>query len=244
MPDSVITEDSPKASSEEQKEVKEQKEEPKEEPKEEVSEEELSEAQEALKIYNLLKDPKQGPEVVRFLARQAGLEIKEGTSVKTATKVAADVLKESLGTEYEFLAPKLLPGLRALINEEVAEVKRAMMEGERAKLSQDYDNAWESLNEQTEGDFEKHGESIIKAMEEFPYTGKQPIKQYLGKLYKMVGGEKVVEKKVSKTIERIKRNAEEQEVQNSGAGDDRVKNSSRLPTREEAIAAAMKGKTL
>ena len=241
MPDPVITEEKPI-----EKEVKEEpkEEEVKEKEKEEVDEETVKEAEEALKIYNLLKDPTQGKEVVRFLARQAGLEIREGESKERVTKAATDILKESLGAEYEFLAPKLLPGLRALIQEEVSQVKRAIQEGERAKLSSDYDNAWEALNDQTEGDFEKHGESIIKAMEEFPYSGKQPIKQYLGRLYKMVGGEKAVEKKVSKTLERIKRNAEEHEVSGSGASDDRVKASSRLPTREEAIAAALKGKTL
>ena len=241
MPEPIITEE---------KKVEEKPEEKVEEKEEESgevgepTEEEIDEAKEALKIYNLLKDPAQGKEVVRFLARQAGLEIKEGESQREVRKAAEQVLVESLGEEYKFLAPKLLPGLRALINEEVAVVKHALVQGERSKLSADYDNAWESLNDQTEGDFEKHGESIIKAMEEFPYAGKQPIKQYLGRLYKMVGGEKAVEKKVSKTLERIKRNAEEHEPSNSGAGDERVKNSSRLPTREEAIAAALKGKTL
>ena len=241
MPDPVITEEKPK---EEVKEETTPKAEEKEEEKEEISESDVEEAKEALKIYNLLKDPAQGKEVVRFLARQAGLEIREGESEKKATKAAVDVLVESLGEEYKFLAPKLLPGLRALINEEVSQVRRAIAEGERQKLSQDYDTAWESLNEQTEGDFESHGEAIIKAMEEFPYAGKQPIKQYLSRLYKMVGGEKVVEKKVGRTLERIRRNADEHEVLGSGASDDRVKNSSRLPTREESIAAALKGKTL
>lgn len=238
MPDpEVITEDK------KEEEVKEEKKEEKKE-SEETDEEIAEEAKEALKIYNLLKDPKQGKEVVRFLARQAGLEIKEGATEKEVRKNAADVLKESLGNEYEFLAPKLLPGLRALIDEEVAAVKRALIEDQRAKLSQDYDNAWEALNEQTDGDFESRGEEIIKAMEEFPYSGKQPIKQYLGRIYKMVGGEKPVEKKLSRTLERIKKNAEEAEVSNSGASDERVKASSRLPTREEAIAAALKGKSI
>ena len=240
MPDPVITEEKPK----EEPKVEEETPAKQEEKETEVEEEEVKEAEEALKIYNLLKDPQQSKEIVRFLARQAGLEIKEGESEKKATKAAVDVLVESLGEEYKFLAPKLLPGLKALINEEVIGIKQALMQGERQKLSQDYDSAWESLNEQTEGDFEKHGESIIKAMEEFPYSGKQPIKQYLGRLYKMVGGEKPTEKKVRSTFERIKRNAEESEPANSGAGDERVKNSSRLPTREESIAAALKGKSL
>lgn len=242
MADPIITED-PKPQEEPKEELKEEETPAKQEEEEEHGEA-VKEAEEALRIYNLLKDPQQGKELVRYLARQAGLEVKDGATEKSAVKAAEEVLEESLGAEYKFLAPKLLPGLRALINEEVKGIKQVLVQGERTKLSQDYDMAWEALNEQTEGDFEKHGENIIKAMEEFPYSGKQSIKQYLSRLYKMVGGEKQVEKKLSKTIERIRRNAEEAEPQNSGAGDDRVKNSSRLPTREEAILAAMKGKTL
>jgi hypothetical protein len=109
------------------------------ETKEEPKKDELSalEQEQATQLFRALKNPETAPRVIEIMAKEAGFE--KITTKKEAAEVKDDVLdalKESLGTDFDFLADKLAPAIKKIVDSKLAENTRDI----RDRLSQEDEN--------------------------------------------------------------------------------------------------------
>lgn len=209
----------------------------------ELTAEQLEEKQ-AIEFYKALKDPKQGPELISFLAKQAGLEIKEGAKPAEVKKDILDALKEEAG-DYGFLIEKIGPGLKKMIDEavsaQVSDVKKTLAARQEDEFKAAYDGAWDKLNTDSEGLLEKNGAKIAELTKDYPYTPSKTntISKYLSNLLKLAtDGED--DSKTEKVIDKIKKNAKEGKVPSSDVDESRITAGPQYPTIEDAISGAAK----
>lgn len=109
------------------------------ETKEEPKKDELSalEQEQATQLFRALKNPETAPRVIEIMAKEAGFE--KITTKKEAAEVKDDVLdalKESLGTDFDFLADKLAPAIKKIVDSKLAENTKDI----RERLSQEDEN--------------------------------------------------------------------------------------------------------
>ena len=123
---------------------------------------------EAQNIARLLKDSEQSVEFVRYLAKQAGLlEKEEGVTKKEAVQTTVDILKESLGDEYSFLADRFAPAieklLKSTVEREVGAVRESLLEREKQEVRTEFDRAWDKVSEDFDGflDSEKNAQKSM-----------------------------------------------------------------------------------
>jgi hypothetical protein len=200
-------------SKEEQKEsLKEEKEE-KETTEEESSESEETEEEEeseeedlsaedtarAKAIFRSLKDPNLAPSIITAMAKEAGIL---GDHTKDVAKSIQDKVSERLGSEYAFLAPKLIPAIQVLVDEEMKKVDAKLEQAQMKQVEREIDDALENINRITKGDAKKYHQKMAKLLEEMPPSGKVPIGKHLMRLYTIA---KQDEARVSNKIEKAKR---------------------------------------
>ncbi len=197
---------------EEQKEsLKEEKEE-KETTEEESSEQEETEEEEEIEedlsaedtarakaIFRSLKDPNLAPSIITAMAKEAGIL---GDHTKDVAKSIQDKVSERLGSEYAFLAPKLIPAIQVLVDEEMKKVDAKLEQAQMKQVEREIDDALENINRITKGDAKKYHQKMAKLLEEMPPSGKVPIGKHLMRLYTIA---KQDEARVSNKIEKAKR---------------------------------------
>jgi hypothetical protein len=202
----------------------------------------------AIRLYEALEDPTIGPGVLRSLAEKAGiLGVKEGKTETQITKTVVDVLKESLGAEYEFLAPGLAKGISEIVRQTVAEQIRPVQEQtneaiERA-VKADVDSAYAKM-ESTHKDFKKYDAEMTALSKRLPYTGDYPMEEYLENLYTLVTKDVKETKIVGDTVDKINKNAKELRDSSTEVQDTRVSKGSKLPSIDESVRAAFRGERL
>lgn len=198
----------------------------------------------AVRLFDALSDPNVGRSVVEELARKAGIiGAEQGKTVKEIEKSVVDTLKESLGAEYEFLADRLAIGIDKIVKQTVAEqikpVQAQTNEAIERAIKADIDSAYAQMEAKFK-DFKDFDKEMTELSKELPYTGDYPMERYLERLYKLVTTDKKEAKIIKQTVDKINKNA--QELRDSSTEvQDRVKSGSKLPSLNEAVAAAFRG---
>lgn len=214
----------------------------KEEEKEvEETEEEASERESATRLYNALKDPKTAKQVIRSLAAEAGL-LETLADKKEAKSSILDILSESLGEEYKFLAPKLGPAIEKILGEQEKRIGDKFQEAQMREVERETNTAVVEVSKQFK-DFELFQPAIIKLMEQITPGKDMTQREYLTKLYKLAKVEasegKTSEKK-SEKIEKSRNDIPGQLHGKSVGGSDKSNTKSERPlTQRQAIAQAL-----
>lgn len=173
--------------------------------------------EEALRLYNALKDPAQAPVIVDMLARAAGYsKVETKQEVKEVKNTITDILKESLGEEYAFLVDKLAPGLEKILqqrpasrDEEIEDIRARVEEREKQDLQRELAVVHTDIAKEYFGT-DDMPENVLtameKAMEDFPPSQALTPKQWYTKIFNLVAGELRLQPKTSSnTRERAER---------------------------------------
>lgn len=202
----------------------------------------------AIRLYEALEDPNVGPGVLRTLAEKAGiLGTQEGKTEKQITKSVVEVLKESLGTEYEFLADRLAHGIDLIVKQTVAEqikpVQTRTDEAIERAVKAEVDATFEKFHS-AHKDAKDYDKEMTELSKRLPYTGDYPMEEYLENLYKIVTTDKKEAKVIKTTVDKINKNAQELRDSSTEVQETRVKTGSKLPSLNEAVAAAFRNERL
>ena len=166
-----------------------------------------SELKEAEVLYKGLKNPDKQKEIVAWFAQQHGYtkaearaDIKEiNTAVKeTVAEQPKDVvksLKEKLGPEFDYLAEKLAPAIKDMIDSEIKEVRTRQDKNDEEKLLTKYQSELDSsLNAigtkfYSEGDIPQDVQmEMSKVMDVFTDTGKMTPAEYMESVHHIAVG--------------------------------------------------------
>lgn len=179
----------------------------------EVKEEEVKLDQrttQALQILELLESPADAKEFITQLALKAGIINSESTKaeVKQATKNAAEVLKEKLGDNYEFLSGPIGDALTEILGSQQKEFQQQLLERDQkvfqAEFAREYTEVTKDLKIT-----DKEAILLNERVQKYPNYGTVPLKEYLGDMLKLVRGEQQVKSEQVKTRERQKENLKE-----------------------------------
>ena len=211
----------------------------KEDKEDEISDEDKTEQQEALKLYRNLTGSK-GADYLAQLAKTQGLEL-VGTKKeqKAQAKSIAETFKGHLGADFAFFSEKIGAAMEEIIKDkllpEVESAKSSAVEIEvAAHLKDIYEE--ESI---PKSEREAIQRSMDKMSLELPYNGKGGLKTYIKRLFNITMSE---DSKSRKRLERIKRNAEEDDnISAEVPTTFRVVKGPTNPTLRDAIAAAARG---
>lgn len=205
----------------------------------------------ALRLYEALEDPNVGPAVLAEMVKKAGMVIQPANKKEEqqVTKTVVDVLKESLGTEYEFLADRLAPGLdkivKAIVSEQVKPIQESNQQAIERAIVADIDSAY-ARAESRHKDFKEYDKEMMELSKELPYTGETPeqFDKYLDRLYKLASADKKEAKVIKNTVDKINKNSQELRDSSTEVQETRVTKGSKLPTLNEAVAAAFRNERL
>lgn len=252
----------------EEKQVEDKKEEPKKEKAATSSEEtDAVETEQARQLYAALKDPSRRDGIIKYIAEQGGYVPKESLTpkeqkeeVKESKDEILDALKESLGSEFSFLAEKLGPAIGKILTRELAksqaDIRASIQEAESEKLEGQSNRALGKLTNDFFGEGADLPDNVTKGMssfmEKFPPTPDLSISEYLdhafyttiGRLGLTKSGKSGSVKDKEAAADKIKRNgadassrlASERSTSNTGRV---VEDTSKIMTRKQAIEAAM-----
>ncbi|MGQ9845882.1 MAG: hypothetical protein ACUVQP_00055 [Bacteroidales bacterium] len=140
----------------------------------------------ALQLFDALEDPETAKLVVKNLAERLGLPVKseaESTSQKQTSNVPKSLKQlviERLGEE-NINAAEFADLIQSVIDERTEQIKNELRELETrraaAEFSREYQKAIEELNITDE-----EAGALIELVDKFPYSGKQPVYDYLSEL--------------------------------------------------------------
>lgn len=199
--------------------------------------------QRAVDLFNALNDPQHASNVLEFLARQAGYELKAPQPAQTQQVKEpgiADLIAESLGEEYQFLAPKLGPAIEAALNRAINPLRQEI---QQTKLSSEVDRAISDLSTENK-DFKQLEPEIAKLMKTMQPAPGVSYKDYLSNLTHIARaktGNRVPQTTATAVVQRIAQNAKEALPSPSAATENRIIRGPARPTLDEAIAAALNG---
>lgn len=223
------------------------------------TEEEKLEAEEAIKLFRALKDPESRDTVIELLAKKGGYtkappETK--AEVKEAKKNLVGRLKESLGTEFEFLADKFAGPIEEFLNEQreegLKEIKEKFAQDELEKVQTQVGSAISKVAT----DFFGEGAEIpadvqkemSKFMDKFPISAELTPKEYITDVFQFAVSKLGITKVDKKKEERTKANRSDVGGRLTSASDRGVSTNNRVVedpsktltmTRRQAIQAAM-----
>lgn len=213
-----------------------------EEPKEEAKEASKtdSETEMALALFRSLKDPNKSADVIRLMAREAGLlETKKEEAV--VAKTIEEVIKEGLGEDYEFLADKLAPVIKTAVEMATKDLReqneRTAQEQEASKIKTAIDNV---MGKYAEAD--KLEADVLKLMDEILPSPDQAPGVYFERLLRIAAAEKGVTLKLKTASERIASNRDNSAVRlaaEGGKSETSVTKSATSMNLNQAIEVAM-----
>ena len=119
--------------------------------------------------------------------------------VKQATKNAAEVLKEKLGDNYEFLSGPIGDALTEILGSQQREFQQQLLERDQkvfqAEFAREYTEVTKDLKIT-----DKEAILLNERVQKYPNYGTVPLKEYLGDMLKLVRGEQKVKDEESKTL--------------------------------------------
>ena len=200
-----------------------------------------AEMDQALGLFNLLRNPETAPRAAEMLARQFGI-IKDPPVKAEQPPGIKDIIAASLGPEYAFLAEKLGPAMEQAIGSAMApHIRQTQMN----QIQAEFTEARRDLDVATKGDFVKNEAAIIKMMDRMRPADGVPIKDYLNDLYTLAKSSKsqsqVSRETAGKVVSQIKQNASERLPSPSAVPETKMVKGPNRPTLAESIAAAVRG---
>lgn len=184
---------------------------------EDLSAQELLESK---NLYKALKDPSTRSSIVAALAQQAGLLLttsgKPPSEAQTekAAKTVQELLADSLGKEYSFLAPKLGPAIEAVLNQERETQNARFAEIQQSNVEREVVVATEKIAQETKGASKVFEARMAALSEEIP-IGNLSVEKYVRNLYVLASNERRTSPQ--KVADQIRRNS---------AGPERLRTSS------------------
>lgn len=212
------------------------KEAPKEEPKKQTVEEQ--EAEMALSLFRALKDPAKGKTVIELMAKEAGL-LETPAEKKEAVKTIAEVIKEGLGEDYEFLADKLVPTIQQAIELSNKDIRETLEQNARERESARIDAAIAKVV----GTYEVSDElqrDMLNLMDEIPIQANVDPAKYFERLLKVAAADKGVALKSKSTAEVIKRNRDNAAARLAASGGGKSETSAVPAPKAMDLDAAIK----
>lgn len=165
------------------------------------------EIKEARNLYKALKDPESAKAVIAALAEKTGLsKVDSKTEVKESKKGIIDILKNALGSEFEFLAVRLGPAIEEVLNEERKERQASFQKIEAQRVESEVISVFKDLEKRTNGESKKLETKMIKLSEEILPGPNTTVKQYVNQLYTLASSGKQVSNE-KKVIDKIKQNS-------------------------------------
>lgn len=175
-------------------------------PESDLSEQELAESR---NLYLALRGP-QANAIIAALAAQAGLLAKPGeaaptkTEIKESKKEIKDILAESLGKEYSFLADRLGPAIEAVLDQERKTSDSRFDSLQQANVEREVVASYNRLATETKGESKKFETRMAALAEEIP-IGNQNVETYMKRLYTIASNER--KSSPQKIADQIRRNA-------------------------------------
>lgn len=207
---------------------------------EKVTPPDTTEQEMALSLFRALKDPTKAADVIRVMAREAGL-LETPTEKKEAAKTIEEVIKEGLGEEYDFLADKLAPVIKAAVELSTKDLREsteaAAQEREAAKI----DAAINSVMGKYAG-ADKLENAVFKLMDDILPAPNQKVEVYIERLLKIASSEQGVPLKLKTAGEKIaanRGNAAARLAAEGGKSETAVVTPAKAMNINEAVAAAM-----
>ena len=161
----------------------------------------------ALGILELLENPETAKEFISQLATKAGLINANSTAaeVKKATKSAAEVIKEKLGDNYEFLSGPIGDALTESLNSQREEFQRELQSRDEkvfeANFKTEYTETISALKIT-----EAEASALNTLCQEQPNYGTVPLKTYLSRMLTIVRAEQGQRTEKIKTAQKQKEN--------------------------------------
>lgn len=184
-----------------------------EDKKEDKSKEEEELTLQGRQLMMALKDPEKAGIVIKFLAEQAGYS-------KVETKVEArevkdellETLKESLGSEFDFLSEKLAPAISKIVDAQLAKNTKDIREDIENRRLQETQNQADTALKTLSKDFFGKDEipddvatTISSLMDKYPPNAKMTVQDYVKDMFGMAVASKGLTK-VTSTSDRVDRN--------------------------------------
>lgn len=195
----------------------------------------------ALQLMDALEDPKKAVAVVQNLMQQLGLQVPQSKQEeRKAEKTIRDLVKEELGTDYEFLADKL----GTAVEKAMALQEQKFLEIEQAKEAKSAAKEYETFITDNKVTDSEAGE-LMKLVDELPWSGRGSLTNYLSRILKMhrseVSDQKAEVAKKQKQAENFEKRPKTLGVE---ANDERVIKGSKIVSAREAVEAALRGELL
>lgn len=194
----------------------------------------------ALALFRSLKDPAKSADVIRLMAKEAGI-IESPKQAETVAKTIEEVIKEGLGEDYEFLADKLAPVIKTAVEMATKDLReqseRTAQEQEAAKIKTAIDNVMGKYAE-----VEKLEADVLKLMDEILPSPDQAPGVYFERLLKIAAAEKGITLKLKTASERIIANRDNSAVRlaaEGGKSEKAVTKSATPMNLNQAVEAAM-----
>lgn len=219
----------------------------------EVNQEEQELTEQGRQLILALRDPQKAGVVIKFLAEQHGYsKIETPKEVKEAKNEIVEDLKESLGTEFEFLADKLAPGIEKILKKQLAasqaDIREQFKVQEAEKLRTQSASALENLSDSFFGKGEILPDEVAKEMSKY-MDRVQPnptssVKEYVEDAFHSAIGKLGLVKTDKDKKERISRNRNDASSRLNGApervpSDDNIRGNPKPMSRQQAIQAAI-----
>lgn len=211
---------------------------------EELDEEERKEAS---KIYKLLKDPSEREGVLEVLAKRSGFKLEKAikeavASDETPADAADDIaatLKKALGKDYEWLADKLAPAIKQVVEKERKQTQKVLGEHEQRRIDTEVVQVTAKLNRESNGLFGRLQEKINALADEMLPSPGMSTEKYMRNLFMIAAGGKSTNSEKRTLAEKIRRNSNDPSIrmasQRGSAGGGTVKGPPATATMDEII---------
>lgn len=188
--------------------------------KDETKESELNETEQiqAQQLFKALKDPEQAPQIIEFIAKQAGYgKIETPKEAQEAKDAVLEALQESLGPDFEFLTPKLSKAINKILETKLTEHTRDIREDiaqeREAKIRTETTSAYTTISQKYFGKDEMPQNimsEMSKLMEYYKPAAGMNVSEYLNDMLQTAAARLDIDiKKVKQTNqnnERISKN--------------------------------------
>ncbi len=174
-----------------------------------LSDDELKEAQ---VLYKALKNPAQAKAVAAALAEQYGVRVgvpETKAEVKEAKRDILTRVKDALGQEYAFMAPKLGAALEAALEVEREERSGEISQLQMQNLITETDTILKTLARETKGESRKLEAKMTALMDEFHPAPGMSTDKYIRGIYKMASSETAKAAGKKEVTNKIAKNAKD-----------------------------------
>lgn len=208
----------------------------------------------ALALHRAVTDPKTRAGIITELASKAGIDLTKPAEVKQMTTDLTEILKESLGDEYDLLSGAKLAlaiekAIKIRLDQALNPITTRIAEREAREQQEQADSAMGALWDRQKVDAKerpKVAELMMKKMRQVAPGEGANAHEYLDDIYSLVQRDVEKARAVKTTVKRIVSNAQDvnRTSGDGGTDDTRLKTGSKLPSISEAVAAAFRNERL